>query len=520
MREILTLQLGQLANYVGTHYWNTQDAYFSYNDDASVEFDHDTLFRAGSTLKGTETYTPRALIFDLKGAFGSLHKYNKLYESAGADDAVAWEHGVQQASAEAADHPYQQQLQLAEQGQAPLQDASEQLDQTVSSWADFNRVYYHPRSMTTVASHTVDNPLTPFDTIAIGRKAYKDLDKDLDIYDGLVRHYVEECDQLQGFQLFADIDSAFAGFAEQLLDDIADDFPKTSILTFGMMKAENKRPVSTLNRFFGIPRLTQASSLFVPLYTPTSSRIQIDGLAPYIHPNCASVYHTSAVLSAAIETATSCFRLKRDAMTISGLEGLLNWRRETRLASLGVALPLPISSYGYSASLSSNRPLLPLMDLSLQSSLSKPEHVFGECITLRGLMNQGDKEKYVNEVCKPFKDELDQLQHRVMVDTAYPLPDSYPRFFSSLLDEEGKIYDATPGTTTRPHHVPMLTHLSTNSNTKQMLAAENAAANGVALKDIMTFMQGDMGMTHDDHLQAKEDMINLMDCYSTDQEMM
>jgi hypothetical protein len=37
------------------------------------------------TGKGVETYTPRALIYDLKGGFGSINKY-KLYEAPPAQD--------------------------------------------------------------------------------------------------------------------------------------------------------------------------------------------------------------------------------------------------------------------------------------------------------------------------------------------------------------------------------------------------------------------------------------------------
>lgn len=37
------------------------------------------------TNKGVETYTPRALIYDLKGGFGSINIY-KLYETPPAQD--------------------------------------------------------------------------------------------------------------------------------------------------------------------------------------------------------------------------------------------------------------------------------------------------------------------------------------------------------------------------------------------------------------------------------------------------
>jgi hypothetical protein len=97
MHEIITLQLGQRANYLATHFWNTQvgkpsshsshpclpspqESYFTYSSDQESLVNHDIHFRPGIGADGTETFTPRTLIYDLKGGFGSLKKINALYE--------------------------------------------------------------------------------------------------------------------------------------------------------------------------------------------------------------------------------------------------------------------------------------------------------------------------------------------------------------------------------------------------------------------------------------------------------
>ncbi|KAI9244657.1 Misato segment II tubulin-like domain-containing protein [Sporodiniella umbellata] len=52
MREIITLQLGSLANHTGTHFWNAQEEYFDYtgqDEGKTTEIDHDVLYRAGET---------------------------------------------------------------------------------------------------------------------------------------------------------------------------------------------------------------------------------------------------------------------------------------------------------------------------------------------------------------------------------------------------------------------------------------------------------------------------------------
>jgi len=78
-KEILTLQLGHKANYLATHFWNSQvflslnaanaqEASFDYeNTNEKPIIDNDVHFRAGVGQEGIETYTPRTLIYDLKG---------------------------------------------------------------------------------------------------------------------------------------------------------------------------------------------------------------------------------------------------------------------------------------------------------------------------------------------------------------------------------------------------------------------------------------------------------------------
>ena len=60
MKEILYIQAGSLPNFVGTHFWNTQESYFEYDgddgdeDDDGVgepEINHDISFREGLSQK-------------------------------------------------------------------------------------------------------------------------------------------------------------------------------------------------------------------------------------------------------------------------------------------------------------------------------------------------------------------------------------------------------------------------------------------------------------------------------------
>lgn len=48
-KEILTLQFGHYANFVGTHWWNLQEQSFEYNTTTPSEINHDVLYREGLT---------------------------------------------------------------------------------------------------------------------------------------------------------------------------------------------------------------------------------------------------------------------------------------------------------------------------------------------------------------------------------------------------------------------------------------------------------------------------------------
>jgi hypothetical protein len=94
MHEILTLQFGQRANFLATHFWNTQEAYQYPSDAADPQalspVDHDVLFRPGIGADGGETFLPRTVVYDLKGGFGSLRRVNELYEVGLGGEGRVW----------------------------------------------------------------------------------------------------------------------------------------------------------------------------------------------------------------------------------------------------------------------------------------------------------------------------------------------------------------------------------------------------------------------------------------------
>ena len=68
---------------------HNQESYFTYDDKQAPSIvNHDIHFRPGIGAKGEETFTPRTLIYDLKGGFGGLRKWGGLYDQQQLDDSA------------------------------------------------------------------------------------------------------------------------------------------------------------------------------------------------------------------------------------------------------------------------------------------------------------------------------------------------------------------------------------------------------------------------------------------------
>ncbi|TVY22818.1 Protein dml-1 [Lachnellula hyalina] len=304
MHEIITLQLGQKSNYLATHFWNTQESYFTYSPDQETLVDHDIHFRPGIGADGTETFTPRTLVYDLKGGFGSMRKINALYE---VDEPVApqglWNGPtVVQRQTAIQQNEYQRSL---DQGVAPPQLTSE----SVKYWSDFNRVYFHPRSIVQLNEFELNSTLMPFENWNLGEELFNSLDKEHDLLDRDLRYFAEEADQMQGIQLMAGIDDAWGGFAARYLDRIRDEYGKTSVLFWGLEDSiktipREKRFLKLSNTARSISEIAPQASLFVPMAIPS------DSPPSYITLDTHSPWHISGLLSTAMESMSLPSRLK------------------------------------------------------------------------------------------------------------------------------------------------------------------------------------------------------------------
>jgi hypothetical protein len=92
-------------------------------------------------------------------------------------------------------------------------------------------------------SHLTPSPgaeVAPLDQWSVGEELFKTEDQEHDLLDRDTRPFVEECDQLQGFQVLAGADDAWAAFAGRYVERLKDEYGRKSIWAWGSEDATDQ----------------------------------------------------------------------------------------------------------------------------------------------------------------------------------------------------------------------------------------------------------------------------------------
>ena len=176
----------------------------------------------------------------------------------------------------------------------------------------------------------------PFEKWESGEELFITMDRDIDLLDRDVRVWVEECDQMQGFQIYTGGDDAWAGFAARYIERLRDEFGKTAIWAWGIEDQPEMEPrahqlIRTLNTAKMIYETSTHASMYIPLSLPTAS------LPQNVHLNRKSNWHSSALIATAVESVTLPSRLRQDVLerrVFGDLETTLNTNGNQWVAQL------------------------------------------------------------------------------------------------------------------------------------------------------------------------------------------
>lgn len=466
-REILTLQFGHYANYVGAHFWNLQELSFDYTGTVKTEVNHDILYREGQTDKGEVTYTPRLLLADLKGSLKTLPEdgglSNEIEETEFQWDAVE--------KIEEPAPPKNKYLEDIDSEGANALTKQYNFEQDVKTWTDYLYPRFHPRTVNVVKDYVHGDETESFDVFHAGKSLWKH-DFGENFCDN-IRRYVEECDSMQGFQVNFDCVDGFAGLALGCVEHLADEYTK-SILAYPIIpsyfpdnnpttqeerdKSNLKDSIRLVNTALSIQELSEHATLFVPICTgdkgwrkPGSPR-KFD----YLHYNPELYYHSSALLASAMDTLSQKYRHKSNIFTLSDIcADLTGYGRKMASASLGMPLPLNESQYLIDFLNTTTKPIYTSITPSCKIATDK---IF-QLITVRGV-----PESYLKAPLKEAKEQMNIPAYRctnvkemfelyfqannflsatnvTVCEKPLEVKTPYPKIFSSELNKYGFIRD-------------------------------------------------------------------------------
>ncbi|XP_018674333.2 uncharacterized protein LOC135625416 isoform X1 [Musa acuminata AAA Group] len=499
MRELVTIQVGTFANYVGSHFWNFQDELLGLTEVPDGDpiyknspLDMDVLYRAGETQQGIPTYCPRLISINFQGSLGSLGLSGSLYEDISLSDPtdiLTWTGNVSRCMAE----PHKKNLflqslsaeeheildvseddsgEVMSSSQRQVQDKGriECLETDVKFWTDFSKVQYHPRSLYELHSSWMD--IQKFDDYGIGKDVLSG-SLQLEEMNERLRFFIEECDHIQGIQFVVDDSGGFSSVAAEVLENIEDEYTNTPVLLYAVRDpgaytyATNQKSSigRSLHDAVSFSRLSSFCNLMIPVGLPSLRSTQVcGGLSPLLHVDDKKLFHSSAVYAASIHSISIPFRMEipgpaanstctSGAMDVGEIvHTLAGQSRQNLVTVLDVAMPPPslTDEHNQGSILRNLHPLTPEIRKDDDDLLAV------ESLVVHGALYSGDHRATVSQVkdsvrvayqTAPAKPMFSRLSVALC---PLPIPLPFPSIFGRNVGRHGElVFNSVQGARSR-----------------------------------------------------------------------
>ncbi|CAK7309925.1 Protein misato homolog 1 [Vulpes lagopus] len=560
VREVLTLQLGHFAGFVGAHWWNQQDAALCAPTDAKEppgELSPDVLYRAGRTPHGQETYTPRLILMDLKGSLSSLKQEGGLYSDRQLDAAIAWQGKLTTHKEELCPkNPYYlQDLQSAEgvlssdgiwrvksipnvKGPPPFTTATAPkprvpTEGSIRVWSDFLSVHLHPRSICMIQKYNHDGEAGRLEAFGQGESILKE-PRYLEELEDRLHFYLEECDYLQGFQILCDLHNGFSGVGAKATELLQDEYSGRGIITWGLLPGPyslgepQKNIYRLLNTAFGLVHMSAHSSLVCPLSLGGSLGLRPEPPVtfPHLRYDAALPFHCGAILATALDTLTVPYRLQSSPVSMVHLADTLNFSGK-KVVTAAATIPFPLVP-GQSLP----DALVQLGGAAAWTPLSACGDPSGTCCFAQSVVLRGvDRAYHTSQLvpgtplpsplhaCTAGEDVLaqylQQQQPRVrssahLLLTPCQVTPPYPCLFSPSLSRHGLVLDGPPSGAA-VESIPVLGALCSSSTLSRTLGDLARDLGKLDVRRWASFM--DAGLEQGDLEEALQELGSLAQCY-------
>ncbi|XP_047117531.1 protein misato [Schistocerca piceifrons] len=533
-KEILTIQLGHYANFVGSHWWNIQEMGFDYTGASVSDINHDVLYREGKTDKGYVTFTPRLLLVDLKGSLRHLPEQGDLYEEVpdSSNVNVLWPKEkvdvIQAPKPEKNEFLEDLSKEHMEPEEIPLKIYD--LDNEVNVWSDFLRTRYHPRTTTVINKYQHGNSAQTFDVYNYGLSLWKTHDFEEEFTDK-IRQFVEECDSMQGFQIIADSTDGFSGLCSGLLEHLADEYRGKSSLTFPTIRSTYpgstplQDSIRTVNILLGFTSWAEHSSLLVPLSTASSGWRTVGPPRhfPLLQYNADLLYHSSSLIATALETLTLPWRLRTPPSSLGDMCSGLSCVGRT-FAAASLSLPFSLKEDAFLLDTLENWDG-PLWESLTPSCPLQEDRIWIQSLTLRGVpatklkRSNGDPRSpayscsSVQEMLSLFLSCCSYATASQVTTSEKPLAvtSPFPQFFSKMVTPNGSLSTKERPPETCVHSVPALAGLHSTKGVGTMLESLHTEASRLHMTRMHQFRSS--GLEDDEYNECLSALLELRDCY-------
>ena len=126
-------------------------------------------------------------------------------------------------------------------------------DGDIKAWSDYLKVNLHPTSVIELPFWSFNEPFSVF---ASGTSKGVIGQDDREAYFDKIRVYAEECDYLRNITVLADFHDGFGGLTCSLLEEIRDEFPRMTVVSYTMVTLLKYHDTMTFSSRFGGLRRT------------------------------------------------------------------------------------------------------------------------------------------------------------------------------------------------------------------------------------------------------------------------
>ncbi|KAK6205565.1 tubulin domain-containing protein [Scheffersomyces amazonensis] len=335
MSEILSISLSQPSNHVITHLYNTQESHIPYTKKAPVNYTNG-VFLSTSLQNGYTNYSPRAIIYDLQGGFGSLSKY-EYHDPKNTFNNISQSHQLFTNTNVSIIPKNQYQLNLDK-------GITEQDLLTTSNtkyWSDYNKLIYTPKSLNTIPNFKHNSQSygyhknfenLKFDNFKVGSDEFS---TNLDYVDNQIdnfRYHLEKCDSLQGINIISELNSGWSGYTNEFLTTIIDEYfnsnHKNSIWLYGLISSRNidtskgsSKLLSTISQIKSLIELNKNCSLFFPInmnQIPSNSNALLND-----NYDNESLWHSASISSLFINSIWGINNQSKNSTSMSIMEDMI-----------------------------------------------------------------------------------------------------------------------------------------------------------------------------------------------------